>query len=415
MTNNTPLKTNTNTFVLLAGILFIALCLRGLITGVAPVMEFIKIQFHLDTVQLSLLTELPLIAFAVISPFASRLGLSVGVEKTLFLALILMILGSFIRATNSPLLLFAGTALIGIGIALANVLVPGLLKRNFANHITSVTSAYVLMMGIGATASAGVTVPIALMADSGHLPLSGWALSLICLALPSLIALIIWIPQVKSASKLPAIESSNIHKYMWKSKQAWAVSVFLGLNFVLMYIFIAWLPAMLSNSGYSEQDAGIIYGFFQFATIIPAFILPILTKWIANKKIVAIMFIKIALLGILGLVLLPTFSTLWTALIGFGTGGGLIIAMSLLSLKTSSSEQASTLSGMAQCVGYSIAALGPIFIGSLQSITGSWQVPLLCCLFIGFLWCYFAYIAVDETPIAEISNEDNAVTSLPGL
>lgn len=413
MQNNSTSKATSNSFLLLVGILLIALCLRGLITGVAPVMELIKVQFQLNTVELSMLTVLPLIAFAIISPFASHLGMRMGIEKTLLLALVLMILGSFIRAANSHILLFLGTSLIGVGIALANVLLPGLLKRNFANQITSVTSAYVLMMGIGATASAGVTVPIAYFADSETFPVAGWAFSLICLALLPLIALIIWIPQIKAASKCPAIQSKNTHKYLWKSKQAWSVTLFLGLNLVLMYIFVAWFPAMLNESGYSDQDAGIIYGFFQFSTIIPAFVLPLLMKFIGNKKIVSIKFVLIALIGISGLIVLPTFSILWASLIGFGTGGGLIVAMSLLSLKTSNSEQAATLSGMAQCVGYTIAALGPILTGVLQSINDRWQEPLLCCLFIGLLWCYFAYIAVDDVIIVE--NDGSKVISLESI
>ena len=292
-----------------------------------------------------------------------------------------------------------GTAIIGVGIALANVLLPGLLKRHFPNHITTVTSAYVLMMGVGATVCAGSTVPMAYFADSSDFGMAGWAFSLICLSAIPIIALIIWIPQIKSANQYLESKSNHTHKYLWRSKEAWSITMFMGLNALLMYTFIAWLPTILSENGYTEQDAGIIYGSFQFFSILPAFVLPPLMKLFSNKRIVSIKFVCVVLVGILGLIISPDYSILWSSAIGFGAGGGFIIAMSLLSIRTNHSSQAAALSGMTQCIGYSIAAIGPIFTGALHTATGSWQVPLLCCFTIALIWCYFAYTAVDNTII----------------
>lgn len=161
MTCSTSLS-GKNRIVLIAGILLIATTLRVTFTGAAPLLDTIRSAYSLTTAQTGLLTTLPLLAFALISPLAAPVARRFGMERSLFAALLLICAGIAIRSLPSPYLLFGGTAVIGGGIALGNVLLPGLIKRDFPHSVARLTGAYSLTMGAAAALGSAMVVPLAL-------------------------------------------------------------------------------------------------------------------------------------------------------------------------------------------------------------------------------------------------------------
>lgn len=161
MTCSTSLS-GKNRIVLIAGILMIATTLRVTFTGAAPLLDTIRSAYSLTTAQTGLLTTLPLLAFALISPLAAPVARRFGMERSLFAALLLICAGIAIRSLPSPYLLFGGTAIIGGGIALGNVLLPGLIKRDFPHSVARLTGAYSLTMGAAAALGSAMVVPLAL-------------------------------------------------------------------------------------------------------------------------------------------------------------------------------------------------------------------------------------------------------------
>lgn len=141
MTCSTSLS-GKNRIFLIAGILMIATTLRVTFTGAAPLLDTIRSAYSLTTAQTGLLTTLPLLAFALISPLAAPVARRFGMERSLFAALLLICAGIAIRSLPSPYLLFGGTAVIGGGIALGNVLLRGLIKRDFPHSVARLTGAY---------------------------------------------------------------------------------------------------------------------------------------------------------------------------------------------------------------------------------------------------------------------------------
>ncbi len=131
-------------------------------TGAAPLLDTIRSAYSLTTAQTGLLTTLPLLAFALISPLAAPVARRFGMERSLFAALLLICAGIAIRSLPSPYLLFGGTAVIGGGIALGNVLLPGLIKRDFPHSVARLTGAYSLTMGAAAALGSAMVVPLAL-------------------------------------------------------------------------------------------------------------------------------------------------------------------------------------------------------------------------------------------------------------
>lgn len=160
--SSSSIQRGKNGFLLIAGMLMIATTLRVTFTGAAPLLEAIRADYGLTTAQTGLLTTLPLLAFALVSPLAASIARRWGMERSLFAALLLICAGIAIRSLPSAALLFCGTAIIGCGIALGNVLLPGLIKRDFSGYVAKLTGAYSLTMGAAAAIGSTLVVPLAL-------------------------------------------------------------------------------------------------------------------------------------------------------------------------------------------------------------------------------------------------------------
>jgi len=359
--------------LLIAGILLIATSLRVTFTGAAPLLDAIRTDYALTTAQTGLLTTLPLLAFALISPLAAGLARRIGMERSLMIALLLIIAGIALRSLPSAALLFGGTAVIGCGIALGNVLLPGLIKRDFPGQVAKLTGAYSLTMGAAAALGSALVVPVAL---SG----AGWHGALLMLMVFPLLALLLWLPQWRqrpagSLSGSRALQSRGI----WRSTLAWQVTLFLGINSLIYYVIIGWLPAILQSHGYSETEAGSLHGLLQLATAAPGIVVPLILLRLKDQRGVAGLSALMCAVSSAGLWFMPDLAVMWTLIFGFGSGATMILGLTFIGLRASSAHQAAALSGMAQSVGYLLAACGPPLMGKIHDANGDWRIPLLAC------------------------------------
>ncbi|MCE9976659.1 CynX/NimT family MFS transporter [Leclercia adecarboxylata] len=359
--------------LLIAGILLIATSLRVTFTGAAPLLDAIRTDYALTTAQTGLLTTLPLLAFALISPLAAGLARRIGMERSLMIALLLIIAGIALRSLPSAALLFGGTAVIGCGIALGNVLLPGLIKRDFPGQVAKLTGAYSLTMGAAAALGSALVVPVAL---SG----AGWHGALLMLMVFPLLALLLWLPQWRqrpagSLSGSRALQSRGI----WRSTLAWQVTLFLGINSLIYYVIIGWLPAILQSHGYSETEAGSLHGLLQLATAAPGIVVPLILLRLKDQRGVAGLSAMMCAVSSAGLWFMPDLAVMWTLIFGFGSGATMILGLTFIGLRASSAHQAAALSGMAQSVGYLLAACGPPLMGKIHDANGDWRIPLLAC------------------------------------
>ncbi|MCG9732087.1 MFS transporter [Shewanella sp. Isolate13] len=397
MTCSHPSRFASGAFLLL-GVLLISISLRSPITGVGPLLDAIRAELHLSAAQAGMLTTLPLLAFAFFSPIAAKLGRKRGLEQALMLSLLLIVSGLVMRSLGTASTLFIGTVIIGAGIAFANVLLPSLMKRDFPTKIATMTSMYVLMMGAGSAMSASLAIPLTEIANQLSINvIPNWAFSLGSLVIFPLIAIVVWLPQLRNHTA-PSKDTQALdnHSYLWRNGCAWQITLFLALNSFLMYIFISWLPTILVDNGFSHHEAGVIHGVLQLFTAVPALVLiPFMNKF-EDKRLLSFGLTLMALIGILGLLFKPELAMVWGMLFGFGAGGGFIVALALISLRTTSAQQAATLSGMAQFLGYLLAATGPMIIGELHEQTSSWQLPLALCSVSAILWSMFSLLAAKD-------------------
>ncbi|HDX8943034.1 TPA: CynX/NimT family MFS transporter [Klebsiella oxytoca] len=373
--------------LLIAGILLIATTLRVAFTGAAPLLDAIRSEYGLTTAQTGLLTTLPLLAFGLVSPLAAGVARRFGIERSLLLAMILICLGIGLRSLPFVSLLFIGTAVIGCGIALGNVLLPGLIKRDFSQHVAKMTGAYSLTMGGAAALGSAMVVPLALAG-------LGWRGALLTLMVFPLLALLVWLPQSRRQATAPLTGSGAIHnRGIWRSALAWQVTLFLGINSLVYYVIIGWLPAILQSIGYSEAQAGSLHGLLQLATAAPGLAIPLILHRLKDQRGIAVLVAMMCAVSALGLWFLPGQAVMWTLIFGFGSGATMILGLTFIGLRASSAHQAAALSGMAQAVGYLLAACGPPVMGKIHDASGDWHIPLIAVALISVVMAVFGALA----------------------
>ncbi|MCU6422101.1 CynX/NimT family MFS transporter [Klebsiella aerogenes] len=378
---------NGNKLLLIVGILFIAATLRVTFTGIAPLLDAIRAEYQLTTAQTGLLTTLPLLAFGLVSPLAAGVARRFGIERSLLLAMVIICLGIGLRSLPSAAWLYIGTALIGCGIALGNVLLPGLIKRDFSGHVARMTGAYSITMGAAAAAGSAMVVPLAL---AGF----GWRGALLLLMVFPLLALLLWLPQARRQATTPMTGSGAAHnRGIWRSALAWQVTLFLGINSLVYYVIVGWLPAILQSMGYSEAQAGSLHGLLQLATAAPGLAIPLVLHRQKDQRGIAVLVALMCVVSTLGLWLLPGQAVIWTLIFGFGSGATMILGLTFIGLRASSAHQAAALSGMAQTIGYLLAACGPPLIGKIHDAYGDWHIPLIIVALIAVVMALFGALA----------------------
>ncbi|MDM1507296.1 MFS transporter [Myroides odoratimimus] len=361
--------------LMLLGIIFIASNLRAPLTSVGPVISEISKSLALSNTTAGLVTTIPLMAFGFLSSMVPKISCRYGMELVLLGSLILLSIGLVIRPYGSLVTLFLGAALVGIAITVGNVLMPAYIKSNYQKNVGTMMGIYSVAMNLTAALAAGFSISL------GKFTEMGWKGSIGVWLVLSIVTILIWLPQVK---KKQAIEGSNrgfteekkVH--MYSSKLAWAVTVFMGVQSLLFYCLAAWLPKVAITWGIPKEDAGWLLSYMQFAQLPMTFIGAIIASKLSNQKLLAIGTGVLFAIGIAGLLIFKVnMIALWCVLIGTASGLAFSLSMLFFVLRTSSTTQAAELSGMAQSIGYLIAACGPPVFGALFDVTQSWSMSLI--------------------------------------
>ncbi|MBF9070838.1 CynX/NimT family MFS transporter [Streptacidiphilus fuscans] len=361
----------------LAGILLVSLNMRAAVSAVSPLLGDISSSYHLSSTAGGLLTTIPVLMMGAIAPVAARLVRRFGAERVVGLALVVLVAGVLLRIAPGAWALFAGSMVLGAAIALLNVTMPGLVKRDFPDRAAAMTGVYTTSMIFGATLAAALSVPF-------EHAFGGWQGSMASWSVLAVIAFAAWLPQL-SASKTRGVgagaaasaPSAGKVPGLWKHPLAWQLAVFMGIQSLLSYTLIAWLPTVLTTQGMDRGTAGIVFAVSSLVQIPAAFLIPLAAGRTNNQRMLVVLMVGSMATGVAGLLVAPTAGAwVWATLIGVAQGGGFGLAMAMIVLRSGSAQVAAQLSGMSQLVGYFIAASGPVGFGALHQATGGWTLPL---------------------------------------
>jgi CP family cyanate transporter-like MFS transporter len=359
------------TAVLVLAIVLVSLNLRSMLTVIGPLMRDVKEGDSLSGAEVGLLAAAPLLAFGLISPLGPRVAARFGLERTLVACMLLLTVSLALRPLPSVVLLFAGTFAAGAGIAVANVLLPALVKRRFGGRATIVTGVYSVALGVGAALAAGLAVPSERwLGDSWRGALAVWAV-------PALLAAVAWLPLLGGDRGTGGASAPDARVNLWRDRVAWSVTSYMALLAVQFYSMVAWLPEIYRHEGMSKGTAGALLSLSLSVGIPCGFLVGWLAGRLRDQRAIVWVAGALTLGGWAGVLAAPGAApAAWAIMLGLAFGIGFTLVLSLFVLRAHDTAHAVALSGMAQSVGYTLAAIGPIAVGALHDAVHGWTVPL---------------------------------------
>ncbi|WP_132910688.1 MFS transporter [Sphingomonas sp. BK235] len=370
------------------GIVLVGANLRAPITSLGPVLPDVQASMKLSGAEAGMLHALPLLLFAAVSLIAPSVGRRYGLERVLGAAIAAIFLGTLLRSVWLPIGLWIGTVLLSMGIAFGNVLLPGLVKRDFPDRAAGLIGLYAAAMAGVAGVAAGVAVPIASLA------FADWRWSLGVWAVLSLITLLTWLPQLRSTrASLPVAVKEVAIVSPWRHPIGWQVSLFFALHSLIFYSIIDWFASYGGTSGVSPKAAGLYLLVYQVVAVATNLGSASLIQRLPDQRLLGFSCGMCLLVSTTGLLAHPALSLVWLIVGGLGAGIALVTSLSLFALRTRDHDQAGALSSMAQCIGYGGAAAGPLLIGVLRDATGGWTVPLTLLIVASALVIVFATLS----------------------
>lgn len=385
--------------------MFVAVCLvaanmRMTIMGVGPLLDDIAADRGVSPATLGMLASVPLIAWGLVSPFAHAVSQRLGMTRTVSWSLVLLAAGTVWRSLpGSPIDLWAGTALTGVALAFANVLLPAVIKREFPTRLALVMGVYSALLGGTGSVASGLVVPIAHF-DTGSGEL-GWRVALLLTGALIPPALAVWLWAMRGADRTrdaglrdrgaaeplgigapiepvaPAPRlGAGAGRRIWTDGLAWQVALYMAAQSVLFYMIVTWLSPLQISRGLSPVAAGLDVMLLQVAGVIGSMLSPLLFRGRIDRWAPMLIPFTVGVTA-MGIAFAPSLFFLWLVICGTACGASLSASLMLMAARARTAEGATALSGMSQSVGYLVGALGPVGFGFLYEATGAWTAPFL--------------------------------------
>ena len=382
--------------LLIIGVAALGFNLRAAITSLPPVFPELARRLQLSAPEISVLAATPLICFAVVSGIAPSLSRRLGEERVLLAAIILLTAGLLLRGAAPGTMLFPGTVAAAAAIAVMNVLLSSLIKRRWPQRAGFLIGLYITALSVGAITGSLVSVPL-WRGTGGSLALElGW------LAGPAALAALLWLPQLKSgcvvrtdpassAAAAPAaddgrpVEEAGPHAAATRGRVAvhrhaltWQITLFMGIQSLLFFAALSWLPTILRDRGVSAAAAGSLLALMGVGNLAVSLVVPVAAQRMRAQYALVVPTVAAIAIGMAGVVYLPLgFAAGWMLILGAGQNAALCLAIFFTMARAPHAVAAASLSSLAQAVGYLLASAGPLEVGLLHSATGSWNVPLV--------------------------------------
>jgi MFS transporter, CP family, cyanate transporter len=360
--------------------------LRTAVTSVPPLFPDLSARLHLSPAALSLLATTPVLCFGVVSAFAAWFNRRWGEERSLLIALAVLTVGLLLRGVAPSTMLFPGTALAASAIAILNVLLSSMAKRRWPQRAGVLIGIYLTMLSVGAILSSLLSVPL-YQASGGSI-----ALALGVWAAPAALAVLLWLPQLgyaaprtrrpaaqpAAASVVPAPASLTPARIkLYRYALAWQVTMFMGLQSLLFYAALSWLPTIFQDRGATPVTAGNLLALMSVGNLAATAVVPVLAHRTSGQRALVVPSMIGMGVGLAGSLWAPLGSApFWVLLLGVSQGACLGLAIYFMLARAPDPDAAASLSGFSQSVGYLVASVGPLGLGLLHAATGGWNIPV---------------------------------------
>ena len=367
----------TNKVIILLGIILLGMILRTPITSVGAIIGPLKNLLEINNTIAGLITTIPLIAFAIFSPFVAKISNKIGLEKTIFLATIVASIGLLLRFYINTSIFFVTTFIIGVGITVGNVLLPGLTKKCFPENLGVMTGFYAVVMNISASIAAGISYPILNTNIGGEKFSAGLAVNIWLIV--SILNIVIYAIITKNSKSERIIEDkkTGVTGYL-KSLKMWSVMLSMGLQSALFYCSVSWFAEIMISKGFIPSEAGLLLSIRQFAQFPSTFLVPVLAEKIKNRLIIPIFITMGYIVSLIGMIHIHgnfSLMIIYIVLFALAGGGSFSYVMYLFSAKSKNEEEAADISGLAQAGGYWLAAIFPPLLGYVRDVL-NWDVAI---------------------------------------
>lgn len=361
--------------VLVVGIVLAALNLRPAITSLGALFEEARTGLHMSGTVAGLITSVPALCFAVFGITAPRLSRRFGPAAVVCAGMAAVAAGLVIRPfTDAAAGFLAASALSLAGIALTNVLLPVIVKRYFPDRVGTMTGLYSMALAAGTSLAAAATVPLTdALGGSWRTGLLIWAALAVAAVLP-------WLPIAAAGRRekaaAPAAATAASGPSVARSRTAWALACYFGLQATGAYVTMGWLPQIFRDAGVSASTAGVLLAVTMVMGVPLAFVIPGLAGRMRNQGPIAVVLGLFGLAGYLGLYLAPAAGAwAWALLLGI-SNCAFPLVITMIGLRAKSPAGVVKLSAFAQSTGYLISIPGPLVIGTLYQHSGGWDIPL---------------------------------------
>ena len=372
-----PVEGTLARVVLAASLVLISLNLRTLFPSLAAVMPEVRAATGASPATASVLTTAPVLCLGLFAATAPGLARCFGTERVIFGLLLALAAGTGLRGIGTVPALIGGSVLAGASIAVVNVLLPGLVKRDFPNHVAVMTGLYSMALCAGAAAAAALTIPL-------ERSLGGdWASAIALWGAPPLVVAALWAPQAFQAG--PASGRAKVQgRSLLREPLAWQVTFFMGLQSALAYCIFGWFAPLLRSRGLDPAIAGYVVFFSVVMQTLACLVAPSLATRGRDQRFVSLVLVALATFGFLGCLFAPLSTVwLWAGLQGLGQGGLVSVALTIIVLRSPDAPTAARLSSMAQSLGYTVAAFGPLVMGIIFTSTGRAEATAFPVLVLG--------------------------------
>lgn len=366
-------------------VIVVAFNLRAPITALGPIAEMIKEYFDINYTLIGIVNSLPLFTFGFLSFFVGYFS----PLRAMLGGICLIAIGELVRSYTGINGLFLGTFLLGCGIAIANVLVPSLIKQKFPDNVTKMMGIYGMMLGISSMAGIALSLPL-VYAFGVKYALFFWGIF-------AVLALLVYYPQIKNKRFFRKKQKQYNKIHLFKNTTAWKITLFMGTQSFLAYSLFAWLALIIKSKGFSIEASTNLILLAQIIGLPVAFLTPLLFGKIKEKfklfYVVGLCFLYVLSFFIIVLSVDKYIVVIGVCLMSIPWGGAFTIALFFIAHKSKNHFIAAKLSSFAQGFGYLLASTSSIIIGYLYDYFKSFEEILIFFIFISILLCLFGYFA----------------------